>query len=821
MPSPEAVNSLGASPHPVELSESRQSKESKGPEDVGNPPRGPRPESAQTDEEKRLTHSDLTLEIPYQMLYTFMFDDYVEHLDANPRRVIRLLNSYRVHVKMLFQLCSNEAISPSCLDRRLIRRVMQWTILCELCPVRVAFLLHCASSLRSLSEYCQNPDEVAITEFAELTIFRLRRGTKGLSLHELVSRRPLPRLPIVSHNAQGPRPVGDTSDLVYELEHSTKTFNAILENGDDARLYLKCLYNLTDGPGRNKINLSTVTTNLNPAAHALVESLLQHGKVGIEMHEARRTQVDVAATDEVVTGSPTLDQTSYRRRTLVQTHSTTPDVNNALEEERELLVHGTVEDVRDPATQIGEDRLDHRVSARRDREGWADSTGGPDKLDYDVSVRVLVDAIISADPPRRIGLYSPWGKGKSFVFNKIDCYLKARSIKLNCIWNSQTSSFTTNQVIKKLLEDSSKMEYISIAKLHDQTTKWCQGSSEQLTQKLEELRASNSNLWTRKRVVTRGQYRCTMNCGFYIFELYLLLGELVLLFFVLPARTFLGCVSSKLIPRGVPEESKVKAAESRNSSFYPEECDFWCVSFNAWEHENARSIDAALVATIAKAVENRYGSIYSDAYLRAELWMYSLLLVLLCGVASGVIFALVSHIPETTDARTVSVVVAAIITLGGVLATLWRLCSPIAPVSEEIRRQHDRGGDVEAQLGFSNEVLGKLQELDDILDKPENMKTAWDLVLPSFLKDKLNLLYYMKIPRIEHFRQSRVVILVDDLDRCNKSVALNIFRTCNALITEKLNSFIICFAMDPSLIAESIAADESHSFSQNGKNKKC
>ena len=120
-----------------------------------------------------------------------------------------------------------------------------------------------------------------------------------------------------------------------------------------------------------------------------------------------------------------------------------------------------------------------------------------------------------------------------------------------------------------------------------------------------------------------------------------------------------------------------------------------------------------------------------------------------------------------------------------------KCCTPVGTVSDEIKRQHDELDDVESQLGFSSTVYNKLEELDRILRKPSEVTTVWDIMLqciPGVARD--HLLTILRPRMFKTFKPSRIVLFIEDLDRCNKDFALKLFRTCNALISEELQSFL-------------------------------
>ena len=124
--------------------------------------------------------------------------------------------------------------------------------------------------------------------------------------------------------------------------------------------------------------------------------------------------------------------------------------------------------------------------------------------------------------------------------------------------------------------------------------------------------------------------------------------------------------------------------------------DVWCVKFNAWQHEHAKSLDVAIVAQLAKEVESHYGTEYSDALVRAELWMLSLIAVAIFLFAYFVIKGQVEALLNSSldDAlaaiQKTAAVVSLLLSVGGLLVVTWRCCTPVGTVSDEIKMLHTR-----------------------------------------------------------------------------------------------------------------------------------
>lgn len=807
-----------------------------------------------------LVPADVLFRIAIPLPHTDIFEDYIEIFDANPRRVVRLLNSFRVHMKMLYLFTQSQHRSLSrkqtetqrktqqretqrenqretkmegengclnCLNRSVVRKVIQWTILCELWPVRVAFLIHCASAFARFNSDFRFNSALTCTlrEFAHLPIFAIENsgGSSRMSLHGVLALRPDSSVFAVKQG-EAPVPDGLFAKVIYGMEHDKNGFERTVSKGSE--LTMMDIFDVVHADMDANVGLLSLTTNLYPAARTLVHTLLQYEIVHIvqptlerqfDSREVSATQGHKISEERL---SPHIDSGRSEK------FESFPETQLSL---RSFAAEQTSFRSQFSEVSTREELATHRVQVVR--EGHADRPDGIDKLGYDVYVKVLVDAILDRDPPKRIGLYAPWGTGKSFILQKIQLYLQCRSVVLNKIWNmieqeDQVSKRgLTKDAIDSILTDPSKVaDRVSLEEAYMQITKLYHAGSKELAKKAK--REKHRSWWSRPRVRESHQRRCDVGADFYLLELSCFLAESLVLLLVL-CHIFISsvCTNCITLSRGSRQVSAEEErplnrnAEDCEEEYRPEEYDFWCVTFNAWKHERARSMEAAILATLAKAVEEHYGSIYADARFRGELWMYSVLLVIIGVGAYCAVLALEAFLPNEVSLESISILLTLALSLASALAVVWRICSPASSISEAIEKEHDRDADIEAQLGFSREIYTKLSELDDVLDNPSRMQTAWDILLPSILPYglRVKLLQWVKTPKLKAFRPSRVVLFVDDLDRCSKSVALNTFRTCNAMVSEQSKSFLVCFAMDPRIIAESIVDDENYKWSGNGE----
>ena len=253
----------------------------------------------------------------------------------------------------------------------------------------------------------------------------------------------------------------------------------------------------------------------------------------------------------------------------------------------------------------------------------------------------------------------------------------------------------------------------------------------------------------------------------------------------------------------------------RLNTFY----EYLPVVFNAWEFQNSESIETALLYVVTQHVEARFGDRYTRAYEIATLWVvYSVISLLLIFVVVPLAVVDLGKMPKP-DANTVTVITAivgAVIAVTGALVTVMRFIYPSLPLSRELMKQNDSKR-MSNRLGYAMHVKKSLNSLARMLEEPATIKTVWDHFVPSCWLFRQKVLEKLKEAHYATWNPMRIVLFIDDLDRCESKVALDIFKSAVSSMDDNDGSFIVCFAMDPDQIAEAVESASEYEFSGSGK----
>jgi hypothetical protein len=251
--------------------------------------------------------------------------------------------------------------------------------------------------------------------------------------------------------------------------------------------------------------------------------------------------------------------------------------------------------------------------------------------------------------------------------------------------------------------------------------------------------------------------------------------------------------------------------------------DVLTVSFNAWEYDNATQTWAGLASEITKAME---GALPSRKRLMARL-NYSLgsrtpaqwlrLIVLLAVVVGGLLV-----VAQTTWARQLAEEQAKSFTPlfslvpGGIAIAVflgWRLAKEAVPLSERIL-QHARAPDYSDQLGLQSRVLSDLRFVNYQLkrfgprtpDGRSRLQRATGATRRAVTRAPRRL--WRRIRRKEPLPRQplppgpRVVVFIDDLDRCSDEKVVEILQAINLILSK--SSFYVVVGMDTEMIYRAI-----------------
>jgi hypothetical protein len=203
------------------------------------------------------------------------------------------------------------------------------------------------------------------------------------------------------------------------------------------------------------------------------------------------------------------------------------------------------------------------------------------------------------------------------------------------------------------------------------------------------------------------------------------------------------------------------------------------ISFNAWRYEGAQQVWAGLARTITTALESalsrpeRLRARIAYAIRRRELEFWGGFAV---PVALAVVVAVIAVILGVADAGEelsgFKGWLEALVPVGAVLLIAWRAYQVLQPVSARVAG-YVQGPDYAARMGYQNEVIDDLQFLHEQL--PGDTRAG----LP------------------------RVVVSVDDLDRCSDESIMETLQAINLVLGA--SDFFIILAIDPDMIHRAIA----------------
>jgi KAP family P-loop domain len=201
--------------------------------------------------------------------------------------------------------------------------------------------------------------------------------------------------------------------------------------------------------------------------------------------------------------------------------------------------------------------------------------------------------------------------------------------------------------------------------------------------------------------------------------------------------------------------------------------DVICVAFNAWRYEGSEQVWAGLARTITERLEAaqsrparlRSRLAYAIDRRRVQFWGGFVAPVAIALVAA--IIAVLLGVADAGDELTNWGRVEALVPLVAVLVIAWRFFRVVQPVSAQVAG-YVQGPDYAAHMGYQNEVIDDLKFLHGRLPGPP-----------------------------------RVVVFVDDLDRCSDESIMETLQAINLVLGA--SDFFVVLAIDPDMIHRAIA----------------
>ena len=203
--------------------------------------------------------------------------------------------------------------------------------------------------------------------------------------------------------------------------------------------------------------------------------------------------------------------------------------------------------------------------------------------------------------------------------------------------------------------------------------------------------------------------------------------------------------------------------------------DVICVSFNAWRYEGSEQVWAGLARAITAAMEGtlsgrkRLWSRIVYAYRRRELELgvgFVAPVVLAALIAVLAIALGVGGAGDELSSWTGGIA-AVLAPAAAIVLVAWRFLHVIQPVSVQVAG-YVQGPDYAAHMGYQNEVIDDLKFLHERVDG-----------------------------------EPRVVVCVDDLDRCSDESIMETLQAINLVLGA--SDFFVVLAIDPDMIYRAIA----------------
>lgn len=136
------------------------------------------------------------------------------------------------------------------------------------------------------------------------------------------------------------------------------------------------------------------------------------------------------------------------------------------------------------------------------------------------------------------------------------------------------------------------------------------------------------------------------------------------------------------------------------------------------------------------------------------------------------------------------------------------LLQPFMTPSQNIRARASKA-DFKAKLGYMDEVKGEIDAITQLLSSPSTMPTFWDLLVPEGWIVLARVVAFLKRAFFnpQALRSCRIVIFVDDLDRCPPAKVVEVLQAL-VLLSEN-TPFITFLAVDPRVIVNAIECENA------------
>lgn len=698
-----------------------------------------------------------------------------EFARPNPRKIKRITNTY---------ILARFLLPP---DADLRNKTLAWIILCEQWPVRVAWILQSIKdNQQQLGEVMANLGGCPLYEYycshVEKIVFSPMAGDQ--------IRNPNVRKQYVD---------------AYAMDYDPELFEVFLRK---VNLKVGDVDELAVGSPRTK--LSTYTISLSPGIRALIARI---ASIRVQEESVKKVRSKDYQSMTLLGNTRCRDiQAKKRMDRFLDMGAIERRCNYMQDREDDTSVEAQTRD------------LLHGLEERHEeaKKAFKADQVGKDFVSYTDYARAIAQLVVGlVETPCVFGLSGVWGTGKSFTMNKITTYIKACSIsQIVHMHGEDDEHYDLLQKLAVLARDDGQMKLVY---------KWLMTGADR------DAIGTGAFPCLDKGVVNSKWATYKATAGSYDGDT----DILTLIYAVFALMTFLGKAvrwAFRKICNKTPQngpldllrkawlETKTKGDEGVNYEF---------VWFNAWTFcSGSEALWAGLVLKLHEGVEKHFGPAYAHAEYRARM------IVATAKIMAAMLFFLVGIVLigptdwasltmelETiaTDAKVFCIDLLqkfAGISICGFSLAAWArqgltfFTTPSTP-SRSLR---ERATKFKGRLGFMDEVRMEIEFLSRILRHPKEMPTFWDLIVPngwtllgSVVKRLKKLLWK---PPNKSPRKCRIVLFVDDLDRCAPARQVEVLQ---ALVLINHNTpFITFLAADPRILVNAIETNYKGFYRESG-----
>ena len=265
-------------------------------------------------------------------------------------------------------------------------------------------------------------------------------------------------------------------------------------------------------------------------------------------------------------------------------------------------------------------------------------------------------------------------------------------------------------------------------------------------------------------------------------------------------------------PAGEPVADHLVDAEYRRRQLLPRmeqaaRKDVVAVDFNAWQYDSETQIWAGLASEITKALESampryrrwtlplRYAFGRSPSEVIISLFVPVVAVIFVLALLSRVALSEAAGSQILGDLAAFSTALP-----GGLLIVIvlaWRTAVVAVPVSQRILKEA-RGPDYASQTGLQSQVIDDLRFVSSQLQPPSMARPH----LPK-LRRRSEIVTSGQLPKARK-PPPRVVVFIDDLDRCSDEKVVDILQAINLILGR--SSFYVFLGMDTDMIYRAIDA---------------